>query len=135
MMKTLPYRISLVAGAFALALVAAPVDARRPHASAPSSDKDAAKSQPLARLVEYPELEQRVGSEIIVESTLGTVRRGKLVKYTNFGLTIELDSQPGLEYSVPRETVRNVSLVLEPAAGAAPDAPPAKTDAGSAKKN
>ena len=107
---------------------------------------EAKPSQPIGKLVEYTELEQRVGSDLVVETTLGTVRRGKLVKYTNPGITIQLGPEHGsVQLSVPRETIRNVSVVLPPAeapAGEAMPAPaatpePAKTQPGasSAKKN
>lgn len=94
--------------------------ARKPlHATAGSKDASApAKaSQPVGKLVEYPELEQRIGSEIVVETTLHTVRRGTLVKWSNPALTIQLGAEHGgIELTVPRETIRNVSIVLAPAA-------------------
>jgi len=115
-------------------------------AETPAPAAEAKPSQPIGKLVEYTELEQRVGSDLVVETTLGTVRRGKLVKYTNPGLTIQLGPEHGsVELSVPRETIRNVSVVLPPAempAGEAMPAPAAtpasaKTQPGasSAKKN
>ncbi|MBA8883190.1 hypothetical protein [Dokdonella fugitiva] len=123
--------------------------ARKPiHAAQKAAAETAKPSQPTGKLVEYTELEQHVGSDIIVETTLHTVRRGKLIKYTNPGLTIQLGPEHGgVELSVPRETVRNVSLVLEPSpdeatpadAGQPADAgkPAQQHDAGtgSAKKN
>jgi hypothetical protein len=117
--------------------------AAHPHAKkTAATEKPAEPSQPTGKLVEYTELEQHVGSDIIVETTLGTVRRGKLIKYTNPGLTIELSPEHGsIELSVPRETVRNVSLVLPPPVPATPATPatttPAQTQPGSssAKKN
>ena len=100
----------------------------------------------LGLLVE--ELEQRVGSDLVVETTLGTVRRGKLLKYTNPGITIQLGPEHGsVELSMPRETISNVSVVLPPAEEATPPAAaapasattpaPSKTQPGasSAKKN
>ena len=60
------------------------------------------------------------------------MRRGKLVKYTNPGITLQLGPENGsIELDIPRETVRNVSVV------ATETAAPAKDDqeAGSAKKN
>jgi hypothetical protein len=126
--------------------------ARKPHHAAAQKDPapvaEAAKPQPTGKLVEYAELEQHVGSDIIVETTLHTVRRGKLIKYTSPGLTIKLGPEHGgIELSVPRETVRNVSLVIEPAPAAEKPVDAAKpvdagkpaqqqnTGAGSAKKN
>ena len=63
-------------------------------------------------LVEYPALEHQVGAEVVVETTLGTVRRGTLVKYTNPTLTLQLaPSAGGFELSIPRETVRSLRVV------------------------
>jgi hypothetical protein len=149
MIKHRPLVLAVV-GLFALA-GADVASARKHHPAAKATEAaapaEAAKpSQPIGKLVEYTELEQHVGSDIVVETTLGTVRRGKLLKYTNPGLTIQLGPEHGsVEFSVPRETVRNVSLVLPPAEPAAPpaDATPATTPApvkmqpgaSSAKKN
>jgi hypothetical protein len=144
--------ILAVAGTFALASADVAL-ARKHHAAAAkpaatAAPAEAAKpTQPIGKLVEYTELEQHVGEEIIVETTLSTVRRGKLTKYTNPGLTIQLGPEHGsVDLSVPRETVRNVSLVIEPAPDAEKPADAAKpadagkpaqqnTGAGSAKKN
>lgn len=136
----------------AVTLLGADIALARNHAvaqkGAPAAAEAAKPSQPTGKLVDYAELEQHVGSDIIVETTLHTVRRGKLIKYTNPGLTIQLGPEHGgVELSVPRETVRNVSLVLEPSpdeakpadAGQPVDAgkPAQQHDAGtgSAKKN
>ncbi|MBX3689922.1 hypothetical protein [Dokdonella sp.] len=90
-------------------------------------------AKPIAKLVQYPELETRVGDTVIVETTFDTVRRGKLIKYTNVGITLQLGPENGsIELDIPRETVRNVSV----AAKTAEEQPAAaKQDAGSAKKN
>ena len=150
MIKHRPLVLAVV-GIFALA--GADVASARKHhpaahkATEAAAPAEAAKpSQPIGKLVEYTELEQHVGSDLVIETTLGTVRRGKLLKYTNPGLTIQLGPEHGsVEFSVPRETVRNVSLVLPPAEPAAapadatpaPATPPVKTQPGasSAKKN
>jgi hypothetical protein len=146
------YLILAVAGTFALAGADLAL-ARKHHPAAAHNAADAATpaapakaSQPIGKLVEYTELEQRVGSDLVIETTFDTVRRGKLVKYTNPGIAIQLGPEHGaVELSVPRETIRNVSVVLPPAeapAGEAPPAPaatpaPVKTQPGtsSAKKN
>jgi len=107
---------------------AAPATAAQKKAPA----KAAAPAQPIAHVVDYAELEHHVGDTLVVETTLDTVRRGKLVKYTNPGITLQLGPEHGsIELDIPRETVRNVSLVAADAAA------PAKEDqeAGSAKKN
>jgi len=94
--------------------------------------KVAAPAQPLAHVVDYTELEHHVGDTIIVETTFDTVRRGKLVKYTNPGITLQLGPDNGsIELDIPRETVRNVSVVATESAAPAKD----EQEAGSAKKN
>ncbi|HEU4663651.1 MAG TPA: hypothetical protein VFS55_06445 [Dokdonella sp.] len=114
--------------------------ARKPHhAAVPTKEAaaDAKPSQPVGRLVDYAELEQRVGSEIVVETTLHTVRRGTLTKWSNPALTVQLGPEHGgVELTIPRETIRNVSIVLAPAESAKPAAATEQdTGAGSAKKN
>jgi len=141
-----------VAGLFALAGADSALARKHPHAAAQKPAEtavpavEAKASQPTGKLVEYTELEQRVGSDLVIETTLGTVRRGKLLKYTNPGITIQLGPEHGsVELSVPRETISNVSVVLPPAEAPAVEPAPApaathaptKTQpgAGSAKKN
>ena len=128
------HRILTLAAIAALAVAASGAAfAAKPAASKHAASKQAAApAQPTGQLVEYTELEHKVGSEIIVETTLHTVRRGTLVKYTNPGLTLQLGPENGsVELSIPRETVRNVSVVLAPG----PDAAAQPTGTGSADKN
>ena len=112
-----------LAAAFALAPVAfaAPVAAKKA--------KPAAKDeQPAGRVVEYAELEHQLGAVVSVETNLGSVRRGVLIKYTNPALTLQLGPEAGsIQLSVPRESARRLSIVSE--------APAATQEAGSAKKN
>ncbi|MEO5624817.1 MAG: hypothetical protein ABIQ70_02270 [Dokdonella sp.] len=83
--------------------------------------------QPIA----YKELESHIGAELVIETTLNTVRRGTLVRYTNPGLTIQLGAEAGsIELEVPAETIRRVSIVAS--------VPPISTppqEKSSAKKN
>jgi len=111
-----------------LALAAtAPVAAATKKAPA----KAAAPAQPLAHVVDYAELEHHIGDDIVVETTLDTVRRGKLVRYTNPGLTLQLGPEHGsIELDIPRDTVRNVSVVATDAATSGDD-----QESGSAQKN
>ena len=131
-------RILILAAAAALAMLG--TDAAFARKPAPAAAKKAAAAeappQPTGQLIDYAELEHRIGSEIIVETTFHTVRRGTLIKYTNPGLTIQLGPENGsVEMSIPRETVRNISIVL-PAAEPPADAEPAQAaGAGSAEKN
>jgi hypothetical protein len=107
-----------VAGAASLA-VAAPA----------ANKKAAAEAQPAGTPIEYSALEQRIGDQVIVETTMNTVRRGTLVKYTNPTLTLELGPEAGnITLSVPRETIRSLRVI--------PAAPAADSDgAGSAETN
>lgn len=61
-----------------------------------------------AAAVEYSTLEDHVGDTVVIQTTLNTTRSGILRKYTSVVLTIELDS--GIELTVPRETIRSISL-------------------------
>ncbi len=97
-----------------------------------AANAKAAPAAPTAHVVEYSELEQHVGDTIIVETTFDTVRRGKLVRYTNPGLALQLGPEDGsIELEVPRETVRNVSVVDDVAATPAQE----QKAVDSAKKN
>jgi len=91
-------------------------------APAKSAAKSAAPARPAGEVVPYEALENQVGAEIAVETTHNTVRRGRLLKYTNPTLKLELGPEHGsIELSVPRETVRTIRL-LSPAAPAAGEA-------------
>jgi hypothetical protein len=108
-MIPIPFLKSLLGGLVALAFVG-----NAPLASADAADKKAAAvaAQPSGTSIEYEALETRVGDTVIVESTLGTVRRGTLVKYTNPTLTLELGPESGnITLSVPRETIRSLRVV------------------------
>ena len=134
-------RILILAAVAALTALGADAAIARKHAPAAAKKAAAAEAppQPTGQLVEYAELEHKVGSEIIVETTLHTVRRGTLIKYTNPAITVQLGADSGsMELTIPRETVRNVSIVLAPAEAPAAAVPAAQTQAagtGSAKKN
>ncbi|MBZ0222133.1 MAG: hypothetical protein IT467_02295 [Dokdonella sp.] len=118
------------------AMIEAKTDAKGKQAAADTLAV-AEPAKPIAKMVDYAALEQHVGDTVIVETTLDTIRRGKLIKYTNPGLTLQLGPENGsIELDIPRETVRNVSVVdkdAEQAAAAKPEA--AKQETGSAKKN
>lgn len=87
--------------------------------------------KPIDQPIAYKELESHIGAELTIETTLNTVRRGTLVRYTNPGLTIQLGPEAGgIELEVPAETIRSVSIV----APAPQSAKPAQ-EKSSAKKN
>jgi len=78
--------------------------------------KKAAEAKPAGEVVQYDSLESRVGQEVVIETTLKTVRRGTLIKWTQPGLTVKLGSESGsFELSVPRETIKTIT-VLAPSA-------------------
>jgi hypothetical protein len=98
---------------------------KKPAVVEKAKPTEAAKS--TDEVVAYKDLEQRIGAELAIETTLNTVRRGTLIKYTNPGLTIRLGPESGsIDLEVPAETVRRVTIVT-PA--------PAPQENGSAKKN
>lgn len=95
----------------------------------PAETKDAKPAASSARPIHYEELEQQIGAEIAVETTLNTVRRGILVKYTNPTLILKLGPQAGsIELSVPHDTVRSITLIT-------PAPQPAAQGSSSAQKN
>lgn len=62
--------------------------------------------------VEYDELAEHVGIEIVVETSHKTQRRGILRKQTRYNLTLELASGDNtFDLTIPRETVQRVALV------------------------
>ncbi len=99
--------------------------------AAPAAKKAAAApAVPTGAPIEYSELEHRIGDHLIVETTLDTVRRGTLIKYTNPTLTLQLGPENGsIELSVPRETIRSLRII--PAA----ESTPQQQGDGSAEKN
>ncbi|MEO7325153.1 MAG: hypothetical protein ABIW82_10030 [Dokdonella sp.] len=87
--------------------------------------------KPTDQPIAYKELESHIGAELVIETTLNTVRRGTLVRYTNPGLTIQLGPEAGsIELEVPAETIRRVSIVAS-----APQSAPSPQEKSSAKKN
>ena len=87
-----------------------------------------AEAKPAGELVEYADLENRVGQTVSIETTYDTTRTGKLIKYTNPALALQLGPEHGsIELTVARDTVRSIRVVTS--------APAAQPGAGSAEKN
>jgi hypothetical protein len=131
------------------------VAASAAHAAAPAAPNAAAKPAPAAtataktpsgkpaapepktemRVVEpvsYDQLKDKVGREVVVITTLGTHRRGTLLKISNAAVIVKLDPKAGgIELDIPRDTVRSVELISVPVA--VPEAE-AQTGGDSAKK-
>ncbi len=129
-----------IAAFVSIATLAGPAHAAAKGKTAVSvKPRTAEPAKPESEAIEYKELEHRIGSELIIETTFNTIRRGVLTKYTNPGLKIQLGPEGGsIELDVPAETIRSVRIVT-PAASAVPvvpteaAAPPQGTS--SAKKN
>jgi len=120
----------------AIALCAFATDAAaagtKTHASAPAKKAEPAK--PAGEVVEYAALESRVGQTVSIETTFRTTRTGKLIEYTQPALTIDMGTEANpMELTVPKETIKTITVLTPPAT---PAAEPAK-DAGTsgAKKN
>ena len=126
-----PTHPKLLLAVVTLMLTCAFANARTPvQAKAKAAEVAAPVGTPAA----YDALEHHVGDELVIETTLNTVRRGKLTKYTNPALTIELGPEHGsIELTVPRETVRSIRVL--PAAAASADVAKPNHGSDSAEKN
>ena len=129
MIKQQYWKVLIAATALALMSAYALANAKPPAAAA-TNTKVVQPAEPVGAPVAYDALEHHIGDEIVIETTLNTVRRGKLVKYTNPTLTIQLGSENGsIDLSVPRDTIRGIRVLL---------AAPAQPESGAssrAKKN
>jgi len=85
---------------------------------APKPQAEPAK--PAGQVVEYAALESRVGETVAIETTFRTTRTGKLVKWTQPTLTVDLGTaEKPLELTVPKETIVKITVVTPPAPPAA----------------
>ena len=91
--------------------------------SKPAAAAKAAPARPVGEVVEYPALESRVGETLAIETTFKTTRTGRLIKYTQPTLTLEIgtDANP-MELTVPKETIKTITVLTPPAAAPAKDA-------------
>jgi hypothetical protein len=100
----------------AVATTAAPLAAAEPAKATKSAKGAKPAAQANLREVEYTDLERHVGAQLVVQTTNDTVRNGTLIKYTNVGLTVRLGPDAGsIDLSMPRNTVRKVSVAIAPA--------------------
>jgi hypothetical protein len=84
---------------------------------APKPQAEPAK--PAGQVVEYAELENRVGETISIETTFRTTRTGKLIKWTQPTLTLDMGTaDKPMELTVPKETIVKLTVVTPPAADA-----------------
>ena len=103
------------------------------EASAAKAPKPKAEpAKPVGEPIEYAALETRVGETISVDTTFHTTRTGKLIKWTQPTLTVEVGTGGAspMVLTVPKETIKSITIM--PAAAAEPG-----KDAGTsgAKKN
>ena len=133
--KLLIRTLSIALIAAATAGVATTTFAAQKHAAA---KKAAEPPKPQGHVVEYPELENRVGETLVIETKFKTTRQGKLIKYTQPTLTLDIGSEGHpTEFTVPKETIKSIMVLDAAPAASAPAPEPAKKDAGTsgAKKN
>lgn len=89
--------------------VAAPAAGARPG-------KPATGNASSLREIDYPALEGKIGSKLVINTTNDTTRSGELVRYTNVTLTLQMGPEHGsIELSVPRETIRKIQIEIAPA--------------------
>jgi hypothetical protein len=122
MKKRFPLFASLIV-AFSLAGAAAAPDAHAAGAKAraPADKSEAAK--PAGEIVEYADLENRVGEIVSIETTFDTTRTGKLVKFTRPALTIDIGTEEhSFALSVPKETIKSIRVIGAAAGGTDKDA-------------
>jgi hypothetical protein len=118
--------LSLVLLAASAAHAATPAAPAKPVASAaatkPTTAPKPAAPEPKTEMrvvepVSYDQLKGKVGREVVVITTLGTHRRGTLLKISNAAVIVKLDAKAGgIELDIPRDTVRSVELISVPVA-------------------
>ena len=81
--------------------------------------------EPVAKeqAVEYAALETRVGETLSIDTTFHTTRTGKLIKWTQPALTLQIgtDAAP-IVLTVPKETIQSITIITPAAAEPAKDA-------------
>jgi hypothetical protein len=95
-----------------------------PYADAKKAPKPQAEPpKPAGQVVEYADLENRVGQTVSIETTFRTTRTGKLIKWTQPTLTVDMGTaEKPMELTVPKETIVKITVVTPPAADAKDDA-------------
>jgi len=102
--------------AIALLCFASAAQAAAPAAKPPAKVEPAPKVETrVVEPVNYEQLTDKVGREIVVITNLGTKRRGTLQRITKSAIIIKLDEKSGgIDLDLPRDSVRKVELVSEP---------------------
>src|SRR4051812_45244520 len=75
-------------------------------------------ARPAGQVVEYAELESRVGQTVSIDTTFKTTRTGKLVKFTQPTLTLDTGTaEHPVEFTVPKETIKTITVLTPADAG------------------
>ena len=108
--------VALSAGALATGALAA---GSKSHAA----PKPKAEAKPVGTPIEYAALETRVGETLSIDTTFHTTRTGKLIKWTQPALTLQIgtDAAP-IVLTVPKETIQSITIITPAAAEPAKDA-------------
>jgi hypothetical protein len=135
-----PLRNTLRIVLAALCLSAVGAIAATPPAKSKPAPKPVALPVPKTQPVPYAELQNYVGEDVMVHTTMGTLRTGKLSKFTNSAIVLHVpNSSSGFDLEVTFNTFKDAVVIIPPPP--APPAPPpaatpAPTDAKDrAKKN
>jgi hypothetical protein len=100
---------ALIAAFSLVGAMAVPAHAAGAKPGAAASKTEAA---PAGEAVEYADLENRVGEIVSIETTFDTTRTGKLIKYTQPALTLDIGSEAhSFELSVPKETIKSIRVM------------------------
>ena len=119
-MKTSPLLASLALGTTLALAGGFATDAMAAKAPKPKAEP----AKPAGEPIEYAALETRVGETISVDTTFHTTRTGKLIKWTQPTLTVEVanGSAAPMVLTVPKETIKSIMILPPPAAEPAKDA-------------
>ena len=86
------------------------------HAAKPVKTEkavNAKQAQVNLREIEYPSLESKIGSELVIDTVNNTTRRGTLLRYTKVSIVVKLGPDNGsIELGMPRSTIRKIMLVV-----------------------
>ena len=109
--------VAISAGALATNALAA-------GAKSHAAPKTKAEPKPVGEPIEYAALETRVGETVSIDTTFHTTRTGKLIKWTQPTLTVEVGngSATPMVLTVPKETIQSIKIMPPPAAEPAKDA-------------
>ena len=114
---------ALLVALVAISAGALATDALAAGAKSHAAPKTKAEPKPVGEPIEYAALETRVGETVSIDTTFHTTRTGKLVKWTQPALTVQMgtDENP-MVLTVPKETIQSITLITPAAAEAPKDA-------------